>query len=42
MHVIIPMSGVGSRFIAAGYTDPKPLIIIDEKPIIELPEIISL
>ena len=35
MHIIIPMSGEGSRFVAAGYIDPKPLIIIDGKPIIE-------
>lgn len=35
MHIIIPMSGQGSRFVAAGYTDPKPLIKVDGKPIIE-------
>jgi len=35
MHVIIPMSGVGKRFIDAGYSDPKPLIRIDGKPIIQ-------
>lgn len=35
MHIIIPMSGVGNRFIEAGYVDPKPLIVIDGKPIIE-------
>ena len=35
MHIIVPMSGVGNRFIEAGYTDPKPLIVIDGKPIIE-------
>lgn len=35
MHIIIPMSGLGSRFIQAGYKDPKPLIMIDGKPIIE-------
>ncbi len=35
MHIIIPMSGVGNRFIEAGYTVPKPLIVIDGKPIIE-------
>jgi NDP-sugar pyrophosphorylase family protein len=29
------MSGVGQRFINAGYSDPKPLIKIDGKPIIE-------
>jgi NDP-sugar pyrophosphorylase family protein len=35
MHIVIPMSGVGNRFIEAGYKDPKPLIEIDGKPIIE-------
>jgi NDP-sugar pyrophosphorylase family protein len=35
MKIIIPMSGVGKRFIEAGYKDPKPLIIIEGKPIIE-------
>ena len=35
MHIIIPMSGVGQRFIDAGYKVPKPLIIVDGKPIIE-------
>lgn len=35
MHVVIPMSGVGKRFIDAGYQDPKPLIKIDGKPIIQ-------
>ncbi len=35
MKVIIPMSGLGSRFIEAGYKDPKPLIKVHGKPIIE-------
>ena len=35
MHIIIPMSGVGQRFIDAGFKDPKPLINIDGKPIIQ-------
>lgn len=35
MHIIVPMSGIGNRFIEAGYADPKPLIVIDGKPIIE-------
>ncbi|MCX6124396.1 MAG: glycosyltransferase family 2 protein [Proteobacteria bacterium] len=35
MQIIIPMSGLGSRFQAAGYTEPKPLIKVDGKPIIE-------
>jgi len=35
MHIVIPMSGIGNRFIQAGYKDPKPLIVIDGKTIIE-------
>lgn len=35
MHIIVPMSGIGNRFVEAGYKEPKPLIIIDGKPIIE-------
>ncbi len=35
MQVIIPMSGVGQRFIDAGYTTLKPLIPVEGKPIIE-------
>jgi NDP-sugar pyrophosphorylase family protein len=35
MHIVIPMSGIGNRFIEAGYKEPKPLIVIDGKPIIE-------
>jgi NDP-sugar pyrophosphorylase family protein len=35
MHIIIPMSGIGKRFIDAGYSVPKPLIIIENKPIIQ-------
>lgn len=34
MQIIIPMSGFGERFRRAGYTVPKPLIVIDGKPII--------
>lgn len=33
--IVIPMSGLGQRFIDAGYIDPKPLIIVDNKHIIE-------
>lgn len=37
MNVLIPMAGAGSRFAAAGYTFPKPLIeTIDGKPMIQL------
>lgn len=35
MHIIVPMSGIGKRFIDAGYDTPKPLIEVDGKPIIE-------
>ena len=35
MKIIIPMSGLGKRFVAAGYADPKPLIQVDGKPIIK-------
>lgn len=35
MHIVIPMSGIGKRFIDAGYKNPKPLIVVDGKPIIE-------
>jgi len=34
IQLIIPMSGIGRRFIEAGYKDPKPLIEVDGKPII--------
>ena len=35
MRVIIPMAGLGSRFIAAGFQDIKPLIPVAGKPMIE-------
>jgi len=35
MQIIIPLSGVGQRFINAGYTVPKPLIVVDGMPIIQ-------
>lgn len=35
MQIIIPMSGLGERFMKAGYQDPKPLIEVAGKPIIE-------
>ena len=35
IQLIIPMSGIGKRFIDAGYEDPKPLIEIDGHPIIK-------
>lgn len=35
VQIIIPMSGLGQRFVEAGYKDPKPLIEVDGKTIIE-------
>jgi len=35
LQVVIPMSGTGERFRKAGYVDPKPLISVGGKPIIE-------
>ena len=35
MQIIIPMSGFGERFKAAGYRIPKPLITINNKTIIQ-------
>lgn len=35
MQIIIPMSGLGERFIAAGYVTPKPLIEVDDLPMIQ-------
>lgn len=35
MQIIIPMTGYGSRFVAAGYKDLKPFIKVLGKPIIE-------
>ena len=36
MNVLIPMAGEGSRFATAGYTFPKPLIEINQKPMIQV------
>lgn len=35
LNVLIPMAGAGSRFAAAGYTFPKPLIEVNGKPMIQ-------
>lgn len=35
IQLIIPMSGIGKRFIEAGYSTPKSLIEVDDKMIIE-------
>jgi HAD superfamily hydrolase (TIGR01509 family) len=36
LNVVIPMAGAGSRFSAAGYTFPKPLIDVKGKPMIQV------
>lgn len=35
MKIIIPMTGYGSRFVAAGYKELKPFIEVQGKPIIQ-------
>jgi len=35
MKVVIPMAGTGNRFVEAGYKDPKPLVKVNGKRIIE-------
>ena len=35
LNILIPMAGAGSRFKEAGYIFPKPLIEIDNKPMIQ-------
>lgn len=34
-QIVIPMSGIGKRFLESGYNTPKPLIEVEGKPIIE-------
>lgn len=36
LNVLIPMAGAGSRFEKAGYTFPKPLIDVNNKPMIQV------
>ena len=36
LNVLIPMAGAGSRFEKAGYTFPKPLIEVRNKPMIQV------
>ena len=36
INIVVPMAGHGSRFANAGYTDPKPLIPIGGRPMIEV------
>lgn len=33
LHIIMPMAGEGSRFLKEGYITPKPLIMVDNKPL---------
>ena len=35
MNIIVPLGGIGKRFQEEGYKDPKPLIEVDGKPMIE-------
>ena len=35
MKVIVPMAGLGSRFVTAGYDTPKPLIDVFGAPMIQ-------
>ena len=35
LNVLVPMAGAGKRFVDAGYTFPKPLIEINNKPMIQ-------
>jgi len=34
LNVVIPMAGLGSRFVNAGYKNPKPFIVFNGKPMI--------
>lgn len=34
IHLLVPMSGQGRRYVAAGYTQPKPLIPVNGTPMI--------
>jgi len=36
INIVIPMAGRGSRFAQAGYTFPKPLIDVENKPMIQV------
>ena len=36
MNIVIPMAGAGKRFELAGFKDPKPLIMVNGKPMIEV------
>jgi NDP-sugar pyrophosphorylase family protein len=36
INIVIPMAGLGSRFVQAGYAQPKPMIPVLGRPMIEL------
>jgi dTDP-glucose pyrophosphorylase len=36
LNIVVPMAGAGSRFVAAGYVDPKPLVQLHGIPMIRL------
>ncbi|WP_246579889.1 NTP transferase domain-containing protein [Candidatus Sodalis endolongispinus] len=36
LNIVIPMAGRGSRFSLAGFTDPKPLVKLNDKRMIEV------
>jgi len=35
INIVIPMAGRGQRFLDKGYTTPKPLLMLDGKPMIK-------
>ena len=35
IQIVVPMSGLGSRFVSAGYTELKPFIQVDGKPMVQ-------
>ena len=36
MNIVVPMAGEGKRFVEQGFTDPKPLLRINNKSMIQL------
>ena len=36
MNILIPMAGLGSRFLTKGFNIPKPLIDVNGKPMIQV------
>ena len=34
-NIVVPMAGRGYRFVEQGYTDPKPFIDVNGKPMIQ-------